>query len=116
MKRKFLYILMRFFAIFVILSLLSFTETKAEHNTLTKTEKADGWILLFDGESSKGWRGCNTTEFPDDWLIEDGTLYCMGSGGDIIYDHKLLNFHLKIDWKISEGGNSGVFTDNISPN
>ncbi|MFZ1270355.1 MAG: DUF1080 domain-containing protein, partial [Bacteroidales bacterium] len=47
----------------------------------------------------------------------DGTLHCIGSGmgeaggggGDIIYDKKFSNFHLKLEWKISEGGNSGIF-------
>lgn len=30
-------------------------------------------------------------------------------GGDILYDKAFANFHLKIEWKISEGGNSGIF-------
>jgi hypothetical protein len=87
----------------------SCTDAGTTHNTLTRSEQNDGWILLFDGETSQGWRGYNRAEFPEGWLIEDGTLYCTGKGGDIIYDREFLNFHLKIDWKISEGGNSGVF-------
>lgn len=87
-------------------------------NQLTEEEKADGWILLFDGETSTGWRGVNKQNFPAAWMIEDGALKCQGSGrgeagaadgGDILYDKEFSNFRLKLEWKISEGGNSGIF-------
>jgi hypothetical protein len=32
-----------------------------------------------------------------------------GLGGDLIFDKKFKNFILRMDWKISEGGNSGIF-------
>ncbi len=89
----------------------------SEPNTLSEKEKEDGWKLLFDGEDHENWRGYNTDVFPTDWKVQDGTLYMAGSGrgeagsengGDIIYDEKFGNFHLKLDWKISEGGNSGI--------
>lgn len=79
----------------------------------------DGWKVLFDGTSTAGWRGYDTTAFPSKgWNIEDGALHCIGSGageaggaggGDIIYDKKFSNFELSLEWKISEGGNSGIF-------
>jgi hypothetical protein len=87
-------------------------------NELTQQEREEGWVLLFDGETNKGWRGVNKEIFPEGWEVADGTLHCMGSGrgeagsekgGDILYDKKFSNFHLKIDWKIGEGGNSGIF-------
>ncbi len=78
-------------------------------NTLTEAERAEGWMLMFDGETSEGWRGYNSNEFPEGWVVDDGTLHCTGKGGDVIYDQKYLDFHLKIDWMISEGGNSGIF-------
>jgi len=87
-------------------------------NTLTKAEKAQGWILLFDGKTSNGWRGYNKQAFPEAWKIDKGTIHLTGSGkgeaganngGDIIYDKKFSNFDLKLEWKISEGGNSGIF-------
>jgi len=84
-------------------------ESDVTQNSLSQYEIDQGWILLFDGETSDGWRGYNRADFPDGWKVEDGTLYCTCDGGDILYDQKFLNFHLKIDWKISEGGNSGVF-------
>ena len=76
------------------------------------------WVSLFDGETTKGWRGFNKDHFPSGWEVVDGTLHCIGSGrgeagskegGDIIYDKKFKNFSLKLEWKISEGGNSGIF-------
>ena len=78
-------------------------------NTLSRQEIKDGWILLFDGQTSNGWRGYNKSEFPEGWIVQDGTLHCTGRGGDIMFDQKFLDFHLMLDWKISEGGNSGIF-------
>jgi alpha-3'-ketoglucosidase len=78
----------------------------------------EGWTVLFDGTSTAGWRGYNKPAFPEKgWEIVDGTLHCIGSGageaggagGDIIYDKKFSNFELSLEWKISEGGNSGIF-------
>lgn len=109
MKNNVVKLLSAIIAVMMLPGLMSCADPVAEHNTLTRGERADGWILMFDGETSEGWRGYNRNEFPDGWVIEDGTLYCTGTGGDVIYDQKFLNFHLKIDWKISEGGNSGIF-------
>ena len=90
----------------------------AAPNTLTEAEKADGWVLLFDGETSNGWRGFKKETFPSGWEIVDGTLHMIGSGrgeagasdgGDILYDKEFQNFTLSLEWKISEGGNSGIF-------
>ncbi|MBI9038323.1 MAG: DUF1080 domain-containing protein [Bacteroidales bacterium] len=94
------------------------TKAKAEINKLSQAEINDGWVLLFDGESNKGFRGYNKEAFPEKgWEIIDGTLHCIGSGkgeaggggGDIIIDKKYKNFELSLEWKISEGGNSGIF-------
>ena len=76
------------------------------------------WITLFDGTSTDGWRGYDSTSFPaHGWVIDGDALKCVGSGegeaggkgGDIIYDKKFKDFDLTLDWKISEGGNSGIF-------
>lgn len=92
-------------------------EETAGPNELTQAEQDEGWMLLFDGETSEGWRGVNKDHFPAGWAVVDGTLHCKESGqgeagaedgGDILYDQKFSNFVLKFDWKISEGGNSGV--------
>ena len=79
--------------------------------------KDDGYVSIFDGKTTTGWRGYNKPTFPKEgWDVVDGCLHCIGSGtgeagngGDLIYDKKLSNFELDLDWKISEGGNSGIF-------
>lgn len=86
-------------------------------NTLSDAEIEEGWMLLFDGETTDGWRGYNLDSFPETgWKAENGTLQVMasgrgeaGGGGDILYDKKFGNFELSLEWKVSEGGNSGIF-------
>lgn len=69
--------------------------------------------ILFDGESTKGWRGFQKDHVPAKWLVEDGTLHfnpkASGDKGDIIFDKTFANFHLKLEWKIAKKGNSGIF-------
>ena len=85
-------------------------------NTLTQAEVEEGWKLLFDGNSTEHWRGYNKEEFPGGWEVVDGTLHVIGSGrgeagggGDIITKNKYGNFELSLEWKVSKGGNSGIF-------
>ncbi len=89
-----------------------------EPNTLTKKEKDEGWILLFDGNSMDQWRGYCKDYVPSAWSVDSGTIHIKGSGrgeagaaegGDIIYKNKVKNFELSLEWKVSEGGNSGIF-------
>jgi len=86
-------------------------------NMLTSEEQAAGFVMIFDGKTTQGWRGYNKPEFPDSgWIVDEGTLRCIGSGqgeaggagGDIIYNKKFKDFHLKLEWKISQKGNSGI--------
>jgi hypothetical protein len=85
-------------------------------NTLSPQEAKDGVILLFDGKTTDQWRGYGKTDFPKGWVINDNAIQCNGSGkgeagqgGDIITKEKFKNFELTLEWKISEGGNSGIF-------
>lgn len=93
---------------------------KGPLNQLTDAEKAQGWQLMFNGATSEGWRGYNKSSFPVTWVVEDGTLRCnseanrgeagKADGGDIVYSKQLFSdFDLRLEWKISEGGNSGIF-------
>ncbi len=85
-------------------------------NQLSDAEKQAGWVLLFDGKTTDGWRGFKSEDFPDKgWHVSDGSLMIEYSGtgeqghaGDIITEKTFKNFDLKIDWKISPGGNSGI--------
>lgn len=93
------------------------TQTIQKPNTLSAEEISDGWVLMFNGQTTDGWRSHNGESFPENgWVIEDGTLKVLGSGrgeagggGDILFDKKFENFELSLEWKVSEGGNSGIF-------
>ncbi len=86
---------------------------------LSKFKKdKDGYIVIFDGKSLDGWRGYGRDNMPGKWSIDNGMLKFSGSGagegqskdgGDVIFAHKFKNFEVSIDWKISKGGNSGIF-------
>jgi hypothetical protein len=78
-------------------------------NTLAEAEKTDGWRLLFDGQSTAGWRDYGKKTISDGWIVQDGALTRVGAGGDIISNDEFKNFELAIDWKIEPGGNSGIF-------
>ncbi len=85
-------------------------------NTISPQEEKDGWKLLWDGATTNGWRGAKLNSFPQKgWVIEDGILKVMKSGGgestnggDIVTTRKYKNFILKADFKITEGANSGI--------
>ena len=79
-------------------------------NTLEDFEVEAGWMLLFDGTTADGWRGYNRDDFPDGWAVEDGTITRVGWAGSIIFGGKqFADFDLIVDWKVEEGGNSGIF-------
>ena len=92
------------------------SDEKSSDNTLTRKEKKDGWALLWDGKTTEGWRGAKLDAFPEKcWVIEDGVLKVLAgnggestNGGDIITTHLYKNFILKVDFKITEGANSGI--------
>lgn len=102
-------------ATMILFSAVSYSQK--EPNTLTRKQKNEGWVLMFDGKTTTGWRGYDQRAFPaKGWEVVDGTLHVIGSsrgeaggGGDILYDKKFTNFTLSLEWKVSEGGNSGIF-------
>ncbi len=85
-------------------------------NTLTEQETAEGWKLLFDGETSTGWRKAYSEGFPEKgWEISNGELSVLAStgaesqnGGDIVTVDKYSNFELLLQAKMTPGANSGV--------
>lgn len=80
-------------------------------NTLTKVEKKEGWVSMFDGKTFEGWKNWNGDQVTG-WTVEDGCLVGEGLGGDIGGDivsiKEYENFHLKWEWKLGPHGNSGV--------
>ena len=95
----------------LLLQLLPFTAMAAEtHNQLTAAEQAGGWQLLFDGQSLDSWRTYRKPAPDLEWQAIDGELtLTRRGGGDLISKGTWSNFEFALDWKISEGGNSGIF-------
>jgi len=85
-------------------------------NQLTVDEKKKGWKMLWDGKTTKGWRGAKLDHFPEKgWVIEDGVLSVLSSGGaesnaggDIVTTQQYGDFELKVDFKLTPGANSGI--------
>lgn len=85
-------------------------------NNLSPAEAEEGWMLLFDGQTTRGWRRAYKEEFPDTgWIIENGSLTVQPSGGaesahggDIVTSDEYSDFDLKVDFKMTPGANSGI--------
>jgi hypothetical protein len=86
-------------------------------NTLTDAERKAGWKLLFDGKTTRGWRGYKMDKMPEGWSVIDGALVRVkggeggkgaGGGDDIVTTEEFENFDLQLEWKTVADGNSGV--------
>jgi hypothetical protein len=87
-------------------------------NNLDAEEKAQGWRLLWDGKTPKGWRGADSDSFPaKGWDLANGELAVVakGGGGDIMTDEEFGAFELQMEFKTSAGANSGIFYYLTSP-
>jgi hypothetical protein len=85
-------------------------------NQVTPADKAAGWTLLFNGTSLDGWRGYKRPDASGTrWAVKDGLL-CLDPGDktdtrgarDIVFNTPYSQFELSWDWRVSEGGNSGL--------
>jgi len=91
--------------------------TENVQDTTSAMTTDDGWEILFDGTSTDKWKSYCGDSFPSSgWEVVDGTLHVIGSGrgeagggGDIVTREKYKDFELSLEWKVSEGGNSGIF-------
>ncbi len=85
-------------------------------NRLSDYEKRHGWRLLWDGETRSGWQGARLDAFPPyGWTIEDGVLTVEVSDGgeasgpgDIVTVESFGDFELELEFRITEGANSGI--------
>ena len=67
------------------------------------------WASLFDGTTMSQWRGYKMTAVPSGWQVKDGTIYKASTADDIITRETYANFELELEWKITRGGNAGIF-------
>ena len=79
-----------------------------EPNTLAAAEKAAGWTSLFDGNSLAGWRSLKSEAPPPGWKVLDGELVRTARSGDLVSTAEFGDFELRLQWKLADGGNSGV--------
>lgn len=85
-------------------------------NQLTEWERAKGFRLLWDGKTINGWRGAKLDDFPESgWTIKDGILTVEATDGgestgpgDIVTTRNYSDFELELEFKITEGANSGI--------
>jgi len=104
------------FSAMIMGALLSTSAVMAQKaNTLSAKEKKNGWMLLFDGKTTNGWHTYLSSKVSPAWRVEDGALAfdpeakkSGAPGGDLVTNDEYENYELSIDWKISEGGNSGI--------
>lgn len=94
-------------------------KSTSDSETTEKSTSDSEWINLFDGTTTDGWRAYNGDALPPQWIIKDGALTFdtekrteadKKGGKDIIYaKEEFENFELYLEWKVPEGGNSGIF-------
>jgi hypothetical protein len=80
-------------------------------STEAAQHRQDGeWVVLFDGQDLSHWRGFQRADLPAGWQIDNGTLAFVPGGerGDIVTREQYGDFELELEWRIAEGGNSGI--------
>ncbi len=90
------------------------TESNLENNAEMKDNESKEWRSLFNGENLEGWKAFNDDEISDQWQVKDGAIVFDPSQADkevsenLITEEEFESFELSLEWKISEGGNSGI--------
>lgn len=89
-------------------------ETSADTTAATKAAtdtSNNGWVSLFDGTTTAGWHSYGKKIADSTWKVADGALMMdttVKHGADLVTDSSYENFDLKLEWKISKNGNSGI--------
>jgi hypothetical protein len=108
----------KYLFIFSALAFAGCSSSKQASMSSTNESKAldGGWITLFDGSSTSNWHTYGKTSAGKVWKIDNGTLHLdpvaqknmKGEAGDLVTNEEYENFDLKLEWKISPKGNSGI--------
>lgn len=84
---------------------------KQKKEEIIKEKKEANWTVLFDGSSFDNWKNYLGKEVSSNWIIDDNAMMLDSAdhSNNIITKAKFTNFELSLEWKIAEGGNSGIF-------
>lgn len=74
-----------------------------------QAEQESAWHALLEESSTDAFRGFKQDELPDNWSVRDGVLIASGAGGDIVSREQYVDFELELEYKLEQGGNSGIF-------
>ena len=74
-----------------------------------ETPSVDKWQKLTGDEARRLWRGWKSPDLPDGWQIDGDVLRKRGEVEDIVSRESFGDFELEFEWKVSEGGNAGIF-------
>src|SRR5262245_55510795 len=95
----------------------STSNTSSDTTTGTDTTATTGsteasWTPLFDGSTLSGWHTFGSDSVSGGWRVDSGAVHLDASAktgrGDLVSNDSYDNFDLKVDWKISKAGNSGI--------
>lgn len=93
----------------LVLSVAGVKPVAAQDPLKSKEKEAKkGFKFLLEDDAKKNWIGYGTEKWPDGWEVTDGVLHRKGSSGDLMTVGEYGDFDLRLAWKISEGGNSGI--------
>ena len=95
---------------------IAMEQTPGTANQLTAAEKKAGWELLFNGTSLDGWRAYKRSDAAGTrWKVDEGFLRVDPGDGkdtrgqrDIVTTATFNRFELTWEWRVAEGGNSGL--------
>ncbi len=103
-------------AFIVCLALLGGCNPATPQDEIVSHDTAAEWTVLFNGKDLTGWRSYGEESAGSAWIVEGDALVLdvddsttVMTGGDLITDGQYENFELELEWKISVGGNSGIF-------
>ena len=82
-------------------------------STKSQVSSSKGFTKLFDGKTTNGWHTYGQSTVGNHWKVQDGALFLDSKiqgdgGGDLVTDKEYTNYHLKLDWKVAPGSNSGI--------
>ena len=84
----------------------------ATDTTVSMNAGDTGWITLFDGTTLNGWHTFGSDSVGGAWGVDSSSIHLNSSSkegrGDLVSNESYENFDLKLDWKISKAGNSGI--------